>query len=136
MNVLVVSGFGVIKDIFRSALKQQQFINDVRLINPTEIKSADISKRSRIDGNLDLIIYDLDTICYCPNKKIKAIEDAMILSFRKGSNSRVLFVATEAQLVAVEERISFLEDYLITKPFRLKDVINKLKDISLQSLTS
>ncbi|WP_368172170.1 hypothetical protein [Aeromonas sp. R9-2] len=134
MNVLVVSSFGVIKDIFRSVLKQQSFIQDVRLINPSEIKSADVRIGHKFDNNLDLIIYDLDTTCYCSDRKIRAIEEAMNLSAKRGNNSKILFVASEAQLATTQEKVSFIDDYLIIKPFRIKDVIHKLKDINSQSL--
>ena len=133
MNVLVVSSFGVIKDIFRSVLKQQPFIQDVRLINPSEFKSAEVRIRHKIDSNLDLIIYDLDTTCYCPDRKIRAIEEAMNMSTKRGNNSKILFVASEAQLATTQEKISFIQDYLIIKPFRIKDVIYKLKDIRSQN---
>lgn len=135
MNVLVVSGFGVIKDIFRSVLKQQSFVQDVRLINPNEIKNSDLLIRHKFDNSLDLIIYDLDTVCYCPNKKIRAIEDAMNLSAKRGSNGKILFLATEGQLATMREKISFIQDYLIIKPFRIKDVIHKLKDIKSHATT-
>lgn len=129
MNVLVVSSFGIIKDIFRSVLKQQPFIRDVSLINPSEIKSAGVRIRQKFDSNLDLVIYDLDTTCYCPNRKVRAIEDAMNLSARKGNNSKILFVISEAQMAITQEKVSLIQDYLIIKPFRIKDLIYKLKDM-------
>ncbi|MFM5182134.1 hypothetical protein ACEUAY_21570 [Aeromonas veronii] len=129
MNVLVASSFGVIKDIFRSTLKQLTFVQDVKLINPTEIKSLDLSRKNRIDSSLDLIIYDLDTTCCCPNKKIRHIEEVMKFSISKGNNGRILFISSEAQLTPLQENLCFIQDYMIIKPFRLKDVIHKVKDM-------
>lgn len=131
IDVLIVSDYSPVRELFRSALRVESKVSNVYF---SSLSGAKSHYRNSFSGHLysipDVVIYDLDSIKNSPVQQLERMEEFMSLnSLSKHGAASLIIVASEAQLVKLNTRVSFLDSYLITKPFTFRQVVQIVSNV-------
>ncbi|MGL6627390.1 hypothetical protein [Aeromonas jandaei] len=141
INVLVVSEFNIIKDLLRSALKNQQNVGSVTLSNDSTLTavSADFSFNRRTDTP-DVVVYDLDSLVKTPQCKLEKMLDSFKnTKIARFGLSSLIIVASETQLKRLQddEGLDGMNSVqIITKPFTFRQVTQVVNNVWTSNQTN
>ncbi|MBM0493202.1 hypothetical protein GNZ06_19340 [Aeromonas jandaei] len=141
INVLVVSEFNIIKDLLRSALKNQQNVGSVTLSNDSTLTavSADFSFNRRTDTP-DVVVYDLDSLVKTPQCKLEKMLDSFKnTKIARFGLSSLIIVASETQLKRLQDDESLdgmNSVQIITKPFTFRQVTQVVNNVWTSNQTN
>jgi hypothetical protein len=141
INVLVVSEFNIIKDLLRSALKNQQNIGSVTLSNDSTLTavSSDFSFNRRTDTP-DIVVYDLDSLIKTPQCKLEKTLDSFNNSkVARFGLSSLIILASEMQLKRLrdDEGLDGMTSVqFITKPFTFRQITQVVNNVWTSNQTN
>lgn len=138
IDVLVVSDYSPVRELFRSALRVEPNVSNVCF---SSLSGAKSHYKNNFTGQLysvpDVVIYDLDSIKNSPVQQLERMEEFMSLnSLSKHGAASLIIVASEAQLARLNKKVSFMDSYLITKPFTFRQVVQIVSNVWTSNVIS
>lgn len=137
INVMVVSEFNYIRELLRSALKVQSNVGDVIISCDSDFNAHmnNFSFKYRLAGP-DIVLYDLDSLRNEPRWKVERMLDYFLDSqSAKYGMSSIVIVSSAYQLNALRRYVSFIDGYVILKPFTFKQVTQVVNNVWTSNLT-
>lgn len=130
LNVMVVSDFNPIKELFRSALRSHPNVDGITLVSGAGVKAQSKFSFGSQHSTPDVIVYDLDSSLHSPEKQLERMEEVISTkALSKHGAASLVVVASDVQLGKLQSKVCFLDAYVITKPFTFKQVVQMVNNV-------